>query len=219
MSEITATFRITIISLMIVAGAINTIAYKFQNKQMVFEGQFYKYFFHPYMQATTMFFGEALAFAVFYFMSKRDPETFNVRKMEAKSKGKEIEFNKFLLAIPAISDLITSTLQYVALNFVTGSVYQMMRGGSIVTTFLFSIVFLKIKAQKNQVAGSALALIGVLIVGTSSVVFTPQSSGSDYQIVGYILLITSLFTNGFQFVFEEKLLGKYHIEPLEMVGY
>jgi len=57
MSEITATFRITIISLMIVSGAINTIAYKFQNKQMVYEGEFYKYFFHPYMQATTMFFG------------------------------------------------------------------------------------------------------------------------------------------------------------------
>jgi hypothetical protein len=42
---------------MIFSGAINTIAYKFQNKQMVFEGEFYKYFFHPYMQATTMFFG------------------------------------------------------------------------------------------------------------------------------------------------------------------
>jgi hypothetical protein len=39
------------------------------------------------------------------------------------------------------------------------------------------------------------------------------------QIIGYILLISSLFTNGFQFVFEEKLLAKYHIEPLEMVGY
>lgn len=220
MSEITATFRITIISLMIVSGAINTIAYKFQNKQMVFEGQFYKYFFHPYMQATTMFFGEALAFAVFIFMSKRDPETFNMRRMEAKSKGKEIEFNKFWLAIPAISDLVTSTLQYVALNFVAGSVYQMMRGGAIVTTFLFSIVFLKMKAQKNQVAGSALALIGVFIVGASSLIFSKSSgSGSDMQVVGYILLIASLFTNGFQFVFEEKLLGKYHIEPLEMVGY
>ena len=37
--------------------------------------------------------------------------------------------------------------------------------------------------------------------------------------MGYILLIASLFTNGFQFVFEEKLLLKYHIEPLQMVGY
>jgi drug/metabolite transporter (DMT)-like permease len=136
-------------------------------------------------------------------MRNRDPETFNVRRMEATSKGKQIEFNKFILAIPAISDLITSTLQYVALNFVTGSVYQMMRGGTIVSTFLFSIVFLKMKAQKNQIAGSALALVGVFIVGASSLIFTKSSgSGSDMQVVGYILLIASLFTNGFQFVFE-----------------
>jgi drug/metabolite transporter (DMT)-like permease len=105
-------------------------------------------------------------------MKRRDKEGFKMRMLEAKSKGKVIEFNKFLLAIPAISDLITSTLQIVALNFVSGSIYQMMRGGSIVTTFLFSTIFLKMKAQRNQIAGSALALIGILIVGASSLLFS-----------------------------------------------
>lgn len=71
MSEITNTFRLTIMGLMIFSGAINTIgnsfpnsAYKFQNTQYVNEGGYYKLFFHPYMQvltpiikATTMFFG------------------------------------------------------------------------------------------------------------------------------------------------------------------
>ena len=69
-----------------------------------------------------------------------------------------------------------------ALNFISGSVYQMMRGGSIVTTFLFSIIFLKIKVMKNQVAGAALALIGVMIVGLSNMVFS-DSSGSDQNAV------------------------------------
>lgn len=87
--------------------------------------------------------------------------------------------NKFLLAIPALCDFITSTLQYIALNFIPGSVYQMMRGGTIITTFLFSIFFLKIKVQKNQIAGSALAFIGVLIVGTSNMIFSSGSSGSS----------------------------------------
>lgn len=127
-----------------------------------------------------MFFGEALAFVIYIFMKRRDPETFNVRMLDAKSLGKEVNYNKFLLAIPAMSDLITSTLQYVALNFVAGSVYQMMRGGAIVTTFIFSIVFLKMKAQRNQVAGSILALIGVFIVGASSLIFSSSSSsGTD----------------------------------------
>jgi drug/metabolite transporter (DMT)-like permease len=127
-----------------------------------------------------MFFGEALAFLIYLFMKKRDPETFNMRMLEAKTQGKEPTFNKFLLAIPAISDLVTSTLQYVALNFVAGSVYQMMRGGAIVTTFIFSIIFLKMKAQRNQIFGSIFALIGVLIVGASSLIFSSSSdSGGD----------------------------------------
>jgi len=90
------------------------------------------------------------------------------------------------------------------------------------TTFLFSMVFLKMKAKRNQVVGSALALFGVLIVGTSNIIFTDSSANgvdTSLQIVGYILLIASFFANGFQFVFEEKILSKYHIDPLQMVGF
>jgi drug/metabolite transporter (DMT)-like permease len=99
-----------------------------------------------------------------------------MRILDAKSKGKDINVNKFLLAIPAISDLITSTLQYVALNFIPGSVYQMMRGGSIVSTFIFSIIFLQMKAKRNQIFGSCLALLGVFIVGLSNMIFSGSSS-------------------------------------------
>ena len=55
----------------------------------------------------------------------------------------------------------------------------MMRGGTIVTTFLFSITFLKIKVQPKMIIGSALALIGVLIVGVSSLMFSGGSSSAD----------------------------------------
>lgn len=108
------------------------------------------------------------------------------------------------MAIPAICDFITSTLQYIALNFIPGSVYQMMRGGTIVTTLIFSIFFLGAKVQKYQILGAGLALIGVFIVGTSNMVFSGSSSGSSspgLQIMGYILIIASLFFNGFFFVF------------------
>jgi drug/metabolite transporter (DMT)-like permease len=48
----------------------------------------------------------------------------------------------------------------------------MMRGGSIVTTLMFSIIFLKAKVVKNQVFGAALALFGVIVVGLSNMVFS-----------------------------------------------
>lgn len=123
-----------------------------------------------------MFFGEFLALFVYLFMKKRDPEGFKMRMLDAKSKGKEIKMNRLLLAIPALSDLITSTLQYVALNFISGSVYNMMKGGTVVTTFLMSIIFLKSKVVRNQVVGSLMALLGVFLVGLSNMIFSDASS-------------------------------------------
>lgn len=98
----------------------------------------------------------------------------------------------------------------------------MMRGGSIVTTLLFSVIFLKVKVMKNQILGAVLALVGVGVVGFSNMLFSDSSSSDAnpaLQIVGYLLIILSLFTNGFLFVFEQKLLSKYHLEPLQVVGY
>ncbi len=79
--------------------------------------------------------------------------------------------------MPAFSDFITCTLHSVALNFIPGSVYQMLRGGSIVTTLIFSIVFLKAKVVRNQIVGAGLVLVGVTIVGLSNSFFR-DSSGS-----------------------------------------
>ena len=91
--------------------------------------------------------------------------------------------NVLWLAIPAMCDLITSTLQYIALNFIPGSVYQMMRGGAIVTTFIFSIFFLKVKIERNMIIGSAMALIGVTVVGASNMAFSDSGSDSSNDAV------------------------------------
>lgn len=73
-------------------------------------------------------------------------------------------------------DFITSTLHYIALNFVSGSIYQMMRGGTIVTTLLFSITILKVKVQPKMIVGAMLAVVGVIIVGVSNFIFASGSS-------------------------------------------
>ena len=65
-----------------------------------------------------------------------------------------------------------------------------------------------------MVIGSLLALIGVSIVGASHLIFSSDESEIDnLQVIGYIALIVSLFFNGFFFVFEQKLLNKYHLDP------
>lgn len=105
-----------------------------------------------------------------------------MRMLEARSKGKEIKFNKLLLAVPALCDAISSTLHYIALNFISGSIYLMLRGGTIVTTLMFSILFLKFKARRHHLVGSAMAIVGVLVVGMSNILFSDGAS-SDGTVV------------------------------------
>lgn len=47
----------------------------------------------------------------------------------------------------------------------------MMRGGSIVTTFIFSIIMLNLKPTRFQKLGSLMAFTGIVIVGTSALLF------------------------------------------------
>ena len=92
------------------------------------------------------------------------------------AEGKKLHMNKLWLLIPSFFDLLTSTMQYIAFNFISTSAYQILKGGMIVTTFLFSITFLKQPIIRKQLVGSILALAGILIVGIANVIFTKQSS-------------------------------------------
>jgi len=106
---------------------------------------------------------------------RTDKKLFLEKEEDAIKEGKSVRFNIFLFAIPAFCDCMGSTLQLIALNFINSSVYQIIRGGTIVTTFLFSILILKTKAERYQVLGSILAFIGVLVVGISAVVFSESA--------------------------------------------
>ncbi len=90
--------------------------------------------------------------------------------------------NKLLILIPTAFDLISSTLQYIALNFISSSSYQMLRGGTIVTTYIFSKYLLRARMKRHQTAGAIVALVGILIVGGSNSLFS-ISGGSDESIV------------------------------------
>lgn len=79
-----------------------------------------------------------------------------------------MDMNILLYAIPAFIDCLCTTLNLVALNFVPASVYQMLRGGTIATTFLFSVTLLKAKIERKKLVGSIMGIIGIMIVGSSN---------------------------------------------------
>lgn len=79
--------------------------------------------------------------------------------------------NKLLLLVPASLDLLTSTMQFMALNFISGSAYQLFRGGAIITTYLFSVLIFKQKVQRPQLMGTIIALIGLIVIGIANIIF------------------------------------------------
>jgi drug/metabolite transporter (DMT)-like permease len=80
--------------------------------------------------------------------------------------------NRFYFLIPTFFDLLTSTMQFIAFNFISASAYQMMNGGNIITTFIFSVTLLKMPILRRQLVGSILAFIGIFIVGLANTIFT-----------------------------------------------
>jgi hypothetical protein len=86
------------------------------------------------MQAAVMFVGEALCYGAFIFYKKKRSAEHKQNLEEARAKGLKTSFNIAWLLIPTFGDFLTSTLQYIALNFISPSVYQMLRGGVIVIT-------------------------------------------------------------------------------------
>jgi drug/metabolite transporter (DMT)-like permease len=123
--------------------------------------------------------------------------------------------------VPASCDFVTSNLQYIALTMLQPSIYQMLRGGVVLVTALFSVVFLKKKLQLYHYLGCALVFMGVMVVGIANFVLPAQGGEgptAKQQLVGTLLIIVSLFFNGFLFVSEEKLFKVFHILPYEMVG-
>ena len=66
-------------------------------------------------------------------------------------------------------------MQYMALNFISGSTYRILVGASIVTTLLFSKLLLKIIIEKRHIVGCGLSIAGLLIVGASGFIESKSS--------------------------------------------
>jgi drug/metabolite transporter (DMT)-like permease len=119
------------------------------------------------------------------------PEIY-ARKLEvAVKEGKIVDFKKHIILFCTISNIIANTFQNISLNFIAGSVYQMTRGGTIATTLFFSIFYLKNKAKRHQIVGSSLAILGVVIVGISNVIYSKSSKSADAVIIAICRIINT----------------------------
>ena len=83
-----------------------------------------------------------------------------------------------------MSDTCSSVLQYMGLNFISGSTYLMFKGASIVTTALFSKLLFGMVIQKRHIVGCGSAVAGLIVVGASGFI---NQSGSSSDMVRVLL--------------------------------
>jgi len=93
----------------------------------------------------------------------------------------------------------------------------MIRGGVILVTALFSVLFLKKKLYSHHYLGCIAVTVGIGLVGASNFIF-PANDGAETKVWALILLFVSLLFNGVFYVSEEKIFQIYHMDPLEVVG-
>lgn len=115
----------------------------------------------------------------------------------------------------------------VGLILTSASVYQMLRGAVVIFTGLFSYFFLNRRLRGFEWLSLILVVVGVAIVGLSSVLF-PQKKPStsdlvedefDYSsLLGVGLVLGAQIFTASMFVIEEKILSRYRVTPLKAVG-
>jgi drug/metabolite transporter (DMT)-like permease len=102
----------------------------------------------------------------------------------------------------------------------------MLRGAVVIFTGIFSYLFLHRRLRPFEWFSLVCVVLGVAIVGLSSVLFpqtrpgaTSEDEALDWSsFAGVLLVLGAQIFTATQFVVEEKILSRYHVTPLKAVG-
>ena len=154
-----------------------------------------------------------------------------------------------ILALPAICDILGTTLMNAGLLFVAASIYQMTRGALVLFVGLFSVIFLRRHLGGWKWASLFIVVAGVALVGLAGVLekgvphlpgdTQPGPDVHDNLIRNYVrAAISSLETHtpaetilgitmiagaqiftASQFVLAESIMERYSMDPIQVVGW
>ncbi|ORY12509.1 major facilitator superfamily domain-containing protein [Clohesyomyces aquaticus] len=142
-------------------------------------------------------------------------------------------WNILLLSLPACCDIAGTTLMNVGLLFVAASIYQMTRGALVLFVGLFSVWFLKRRLGLYKWFSLFVVVFGVALVGLAGAITrddkaTPKGvdvhedavrSAAVKTIIGVFLIAGAQIFTASQFVIEERIMEKYDMEPIKVVGW
>ncbi|KAI8634807.1 hypothetical protein F5Y19DRAFT_410275 [Xylariaceae sp. FL1651] len=144
-------------------------------------------------------------------------------------------FGILLLALPAICDILGTTLMNAGLLMVAASIYQMTRGALVLFVGLFSVIFLRRKLHLFQWLSLVGVVLGVALVGLAGAISPdakakatslsmlvaedPAAAEAVRVVLGVALIAGAQIFTATQFVLEEFMLERSSIEPIQVVGW
>ena len=214
-----AVYILTVI-LMICTGTLNTLSAKYTNLQKA-KGTNPKdehNFDHPFFQTGLMFFGEMLC--LFASQALNTIQKMTGRINENFSMG---NVTPLVWILPALCDLIGTTMLFIGLSWTFASSFQMLRGSVIIFTGVFPVIFLKAKLRLHHYLGIILVVSGLVSIGIGDYYYHDYNQAKSLSKKGVVfsdlLIVFAQVIAALQVVIEEKLLKKYRIHPLQAVGW
>jgi uncharacterized membrane protein len=169
-------------------------------------------FDQPYFQTLLMMVGEFLCLIAYY----------------AKGRDQNLNFAevpKSIFAIACLFDWTATTLVNMAYLCIPASVVQMTRGAIVIFTCMLSVTFLGRRQYKYHIVGVGFVALGITLVSLSTF-FNPShgvaiaaSTATAYtKIFGISLCLIAQVFQASMLVYEEKIMSKYTVPPLLVVG-
>ncbi|CAK0858366.1 unnamed protein product, partial [Prorocentrum cordatum] len=222
---------------MLGTGSINTITVNMQLKMnsVGVEGDF-KTFKKPWFATFNMMFAMMLVIFAdmlvgFCCRRQQGPGSEHLIDAPTKEHGsqKSVPYWKrvCMVSIGALFDLLATALSSMGLSYIPASVWQMLKGSSLLFTGAFSVIFLKRQLYKFNYVGLFLCFVGVTVVGLASVLGssdTPDEPDSEPFSVGLVIFGMSLVLAGqvvqaAQVIAEEWLMKDLDLPALQVIGW
>jgi drug/metabolite transporter (DMT)-like permease len=128
-----------------------------------------------------------------------------------------------VVSIPALCDLFGTCLSNLALLSLKPSVWQIMRGSILLFTALLSVFYRHKRLKIVDWLGVIVTVIGIVIVGVSSILSERNSAGPSHsvglQVLSMFFILLSMGLQALQTVIEEELLQDIDATDAEVVAY
>lgn len=127
-----------------------------------------------------------------------------------------------MVAIPAAFDLLATGLCCMGMLFLPASIWQMLKGGSLIFCATFSVAFLKRKLYGFHWLGLIICVLGLSTVGMSSVLGNsdqPNAGSNGDLFFGMTLLVLGQVVQAAQLIAEEWLMKDVDLPGMQIIGW